>query len=319
MNTVQSLGVSPQQVVFQKAIQIKEKILQLEHISLAMKVASCFRFTANATKELFGVSRSQYLFGGLKLFALAEIPLKINSIGSTIFNVCKTTISEKIDAALNIIGSIGTISDSINTIAEGLLSFKFVVAQVIEPLASLTIIGTILELAYLILLTKNFVETTRFAKNLKNEAALGKSVEDYTVEDYRKGLDFIDKAQLKEKSTVSKYFDIDKEKFADRLVDIEFIAKEKIASNDPSEVLEGKQLLHSTMEALIKRCAIKKRILVINAISAIVSTIGLGILLFTPIAPAGFTLMAVGTGIAIGGFVYHKVMTAKFEKELQLT
>jgi len=288
---------------------------EINMIPMAIKMASIFRYTVNATKGLFGISKERYTFGGMRLLSFGNIPFAIHNTAKSACNFSKISPNERVDTALQITSHVGSIGDAIGSASQGLASVGAVAVQAVSWASPLAIVSTIIQLAGTVLSVKNYVEIDSFSKELRHQSGLDKDPQEYTLEDFRRGLDLIEKKRNEKTSFISTAFGTNEDKLADRLVAIELEARKALNSGNAEESAKARQNLQETMEHLSKRVTTKKWSISLTILAAAVSTAGFGAS-FSPAPPAGYALLGIGSLIGLGTYVFNRIKTRHFEASL---
>jgi hypothetical protein len=305
-----------------------EPMVSDEHIknlaSIYATAMSAIRYLANGLKRFFGVPQERYLFGPFKLVAIIPVALAVESLAKTAFNIgkdCwhKVTVSadEVIDTALNIIGTLGTLGDYTSTFAEGLAAVKVVAIEAVKWSTPLLLVSLGLEAIGMVYNIKACVEGHFFAMSLKKEAGLRKSLQEYTPEDYQKGLALIKQESAHTRNFVGKQFGVDDAKLMERLDAVGKEGEANWQSTDPEKKAAAQKLMYATMTSLRERVISTK---LSHALSVVATTIGiLAVLsLFTPAAPAGYLVLAGVSVYSIATIVNRMIETRRFEEAMKL-
>lgn len=300
-----------------KPIKFTAEYINLKALIVGCALVNCARYVANLSKGLFGIKPEVYMLGPARLIAGVQVPLSLYDIAQNIVILAKGTFGEKVDGLFSVIGGVGTIGDAVSTFASGLESVGAVAAKSIMWATPLLVVSIGLEVAGIIVSLKGMVETHLLSRELFKNASLHKSAEEYTLEDYRQGVEHLGQRIDSEFTFASKYFRSDKEKLADRMLDIELEAQQLLNSPEPEKQQEGKNLLHRTMNILKGR--LTKRILsyAVGILAATVCIIGIVILLAVPpLQPLGFALLAVGITVSLIRLGVDYIIDREFYKEM---
>lgn len=296
---------------------VVKNISHPEKISLLVKVTNLARHIGSSSKKMLDNIKHLPTVGVMKLITLGLAPLAIYDIFVSVFSSIRASTNEKIDVALGVIATVGSLGDTAATTAEGLAGVGAVAIQTLGWLTPLAIVSAALEGVGMILITKSLIETHRFSTLFNEVAALDKPVEDYSLEDFSKARLLVEAKQAQEKTFIGKHFETNSEKLRNRLMAIENEVQEMLMSGDQQLIMEGKRKLQTTMQILSKRMSMKKWSNVLTLLAGAVSFVGLG-LLFTPSSPAGFVLLAVSSVISLANFFAGKAITNRFEKDLEI-
>lgn len=298
-----------------KGKKILDKVAKVEHVSLSVKVASAARYAINCFKEALSKANESRFPNCMKLAVIAMLPFYLFDMVQAIKSIAGAKLLERIDAGLKIVANIGAIGDAISTVAEGLAAVGAVALKAIKWATPLFLVSLPFEAFGMVVTGKSLGETHRFKKLFDQETGLAKKLEEYSMEDFRRGLTLIDEKCKDQKQFIAKHFRTNEEKFADRLIDIETKAHALLDSGDEQQVLEGKKMLKTTMELLSKRMSAK---IARDSVSLTIDTVGfVGVgLLFSPAVGVGFGVLALSGVASIGNYIADKVITKRFEKRL---
>lgn len=287
-----------------------KELVQPEIVTVPSKVASAVRYLTNASKDIASPGGKE-LLSGLRFFAIVYVPLAIHSLANSIFDLLSATDSSKVDAGLTAVSEVGNLGDATATFCKGLGAVGLVAAEAVSWATPLCIASSCLTLAGVVVLTKHIAEKTRFQNKFVEEAGLVKNENSYTLEDFKKGINFV-----KEGSNTKKFYD-DETKLMERLSQIQITAEKKLSSQDKTENEEGQKILHTTMNSLKNRISTKKWSDALSLLAAAVGLIGF-VIIFTPLAPVGLALLGISPIISLGNLAYRKIRTQQFEEALSL-
>lgn len=136
---------------------------------------------------------------------------------------------------------------------------------------------------------------------------------------YRAMLNMIQERQITDKGFVKEMFNIGEDKLADALFDIEKRANEKLISEDPAEIEDGKKISENGIKCL-KRWS-KKNVIssALNIFStAVIHVIATAILFFFPLVPFGMAVVCLIPIIDFVRLVHHKIGEYRFAKQVGL-
>ena len=245
------------------------------------------------------------------------VPMFMKSVYNSLFVDLPNakTFSELVDTILNTISDTGFIGDSISTCASGLESIGLVAAKSVAWATPLLVGCLVLEVAGVIFGWKAATETVQLYNKFHQKAALDKKVDDYTLEDYQKAVRYLEKRGEKESTFYGKFFGLDKEKFADRLIDIEFEARAKIAAGQDKD---AKVLLYQTIKT-VNNFVISRTIS--SGMSAVSATSGLSgvsiAMTFPPVAVVGYSLLTFAAVTSLVRCGYDLVNKYKMENAMK--
>lgn len=305
-------GAAPEPV--ELVVEAVRTTLHPEKFWLVSRMAALANYIGNTSRHMLANARNTHISGSLQLFSLGCVPIVIAGIASGLFSSLKTTVNEKIDIGLDIAASIGSLGEIAADTADGLAAVGAVASGALwtTPLA---IASAVIQGLGMILTTKNLVETHRFSVLFHKESGLSKSLREYSLEDYTKIRQLIVERHEQEKSFVGKHFDTDGGKLVERLLAIETAAKAALSSGISKEVLRGKHMLKATMQKLANKMTDKKWSHSVSLLAGTVSYIGFGVL-FSPLAPIGYGMLATSGVISLTNFFMDKFNGWRFEKLL---
>lgn len=292
--------------------------------SIYASAMGAIRFLSNASKTFFDVPPDRYLFGEFKLVAIIPVALAVESLAKTIFSLgqdCARSVKvckdEAIDFVLSIINDLGTIGDYISTFAEGLAAARIVALEAVKWSTPLLIASLPLEAIGMMYNAKAAIDNLIFTKNFKKEAGLDKKLEEYTLEDYEKGLAQIENGRGNDRNFVGKHFMTDDQKLIERLRTIASEAAMNWASTEPEKKAEAQKLMYSTMRTLKDRLITTRLSHALNVVATSVGILGV-CLLFTPGAPAGYAILGVSALWSIARTVERMIESRKFREALNI-
>lgn len=291
-------------------------ILKSHAVTISVKVTSVSRWAINCLKDAFKYSGSAKFPNGLKLVNILTVPIHIYHIIKSVPKLFSSSKSERADAGLNITTQVGNIGDAVATFSEGLGAVSAVALNALNWTPALFGVGVALQTAGMAATMKNMVERHKFKKLFNDSSALTKKVNDYALEDFRNGIRLIEQKRITQEQFISKHFGVDENRFVDNLIEIDLQAQVLFASQNPEEVLKGKQLVHDTMKTLSKRMTNLNRSGAVNLVTATVGYVGLAAL-FSPATPAvGFGILALSGGASIVQYAIDRKVTKRFERKL---
>lgn len=301
----------------QSAVETLRATSSSEKAKLAVKVVTLARYIGSSSKKMLANARHMPVVGSLKLFKLPLIPLSLHAIGTSLTSKEKLTRNEKIDVGLDVVSDVGTVGDTVVTVAEGLHLLGAVTEHAIRWATPLVIVSAALEAAGIVQLIKSMLETRRFSQLFHQVTGMKSQAEEYTLGDFTQARLLIQKKSHQEKSFVSKHFRTDGAKLNQRLEAIEEEVHRLLSSSDEQEILQGRRKLQTTMETLKGRIKAKQHSSALSILNGIVSLVAFA-LLFTPAGMVGYGVLA-GSGIvSLGNLFVDRDKTRQFEKDLGL-
>lgn len=265
--------------------ELPKEISKPANITLALTTARCARFTEGFIKSWQGIPISKFALHKLKLLVLGGAILLTQDIIRIAKNSLHLPRREKIEAALSIIGNLGSIGLCTRIFTEGLASIGAISAKIIPKTNPLVAVSGAFETVGIGLETKWLTDTFSFSTQFKKHAGLNKSASEYTLKNYQDGLSFINTTKTKVHQFVLKYFYENETELFKKLSGIEKAASTQLQSQDPNEVKAAKNSLHQAMQNLHERVTAKKWSHALKIIASSANLIGTGLLVFTPVAP----------------------------------
>lgn len=292
------------------------------------------------------------LEGSLRFFSIGYAPLAISNIYTASREIIKNA-PEKMDNKLTLISETGALIDVAALIADGLDTFELIAnsGAWVDPLY---ITGAVLSTAGIVLNVKGIYETHSFSNKLKREmrpvefdvakiqqnaikanakinnesgekyrtdsykyASIDDSDDCASIMSFENGVKLIKQKHKTNYKFVTKHFESDGNKFADRMDEISRFAARKLASPLPHKVEEGRNDMSSTKELLYKKLTNKKWSNAFKILTAVISLIGFG-LLFSPFAPAGLVLLGLSGIMSISHRLYNRRKHRQFEEALKI-
>lgn len=297
---------------FRKFKKIGSNLYNEELVGVTDKILTTTRGVADVARKVF-CSDTKFInfIRATELFAVSATPFAFYNIGKGVKELVKGDKQEKIDAALMMTSELGTIGDAVASFAGGLHTIGAVSETAVAWAGPLAIASAALSLASIASNARGLWQSHKLKKNL-----LGKqNKKEYTVEDYTKTVGFL---QAQKDCVLKQHFNIKGEKLKTKVNEIWKDAERKLSSGDAEKVKEGHSKMGVMLKAFKDRIFSKKMCHILSIVAAVVSTVGLGVLFFTPLAPVGYSLIALGAAISVGKFFYNMVKQYRFKKALGL-
>lgn len=278
----------------------------------------------NASKGVFGevidketavmFARGQGFTEVLRHISYVAIPFDVYFLGDSLVRLFKKKFAdEKIDAALNISRSLAYLGSTAVAIGNHLSSVGVIATESLSWVQPLSITSLALSAAAIGIGVKGLVESKHLSKKfdaIHNKNFLTSQAEFRQL-----------KASLLKKSNgfLSQHFQIRPRLLKSELEVIELRAEEKIRSGDAKLMMEGMQDFEKVNQGIRKRIAASYVSSILRTVAAIISVIGVSVLLFTPVAPAGYALLAVSGSVMVAKFFFDRIKTNQFAKTIRTT
>lgn len=289
-----------------------------EVVGLSISASSFLRHTVHSICESIRSIKNARPLESFKIVLLLSVPISIKSIGESVLSIKGSNNSEKVDAVLNIVSEVGTIADVIATSAEGFIPLGLATVKIAVWATPLFLVALGLEMAGLVLTTKNLIETHRFSKTFEKSADLTRKVEEYSVKHFASGVASIVEGTRKGRTFVTKHFGVASENLHARLEKIQKKATEVFASTDEVRKEKYRHKMKRTMELLDKRMTTMKWSRAATITLVVLAVIGVAVLMLTPAAPVGFAILGVAAALSITHYLTMRSLDGKFEREMKL-
>ncbi len=188
----------------------------------------------------------------------------IKSLFQTLEKTAEAPISKKIENVFVIATQSGSVGESVSGFACYLSELGALTSKSITWTKSLDVASSAAKVIGLGLAVSNLAKTYGCFNQFKQAAAFEKNVDDYTLQDYRNGIQLIFDQQVKDPDFINEHFKHEGVEFAHSLMVIESTAGQQLDSTDPKVQAEGKRYLKTQMEALGQRICSKQRSHVLN-------------------------------------------------------
>jgi hypothetical protein len=284
------------------------KLIQL--IDTVSKVVQpIFDAIRNAGNAINKASKFSLLMSKLKILGALAIIGAVTSLVANIKGVAKGILKQdkdlQIEKGLEIVENASEFCSVGETIVLGIKEFGVVAAtETLKTAASALLgVGAILSAATIALHAKHWYDSAQFRKRL---------VEKFGGTDGKEAnlKDLVAFTNEQKNRTLKNRFGVnDSNELKLRLNAI----YEKSKNCTP---LESKKIADKTMTAMKKRLFTKELFHSLKIIASVISIIASAVLLFTPLAPLGFALLAVSSAIVIGVLVADYIMSSQFQKSL---
>lgn len=229
------------------------------------------------------------LIRGAKVFAITAVPFALLTAGKAAYEIVAT--NEKIDAMLRMIESLGWTGDCASYFVNGLFDLDLVSRNAMTVAFSFSVASA-------------FLSTATLALNAKHLYHGNKLLE--TIE--RTGGNYVGVLQhlnLKSDYEIRRHFGVAGHKFREKILPII-----QNAENNAG-------IVQTTVDHLKDRIKDKNFSHKLAIASAAVTCIGMLILLFTPIFPLAYGLLALAAAVAVYNFFIERRSVNKLKHELQ--
>ncbi len=247
-------------------------------------------FLSKAVKWLNETKGVHESFKWLRLASISSVAFIAIALFTHGYHFVVGSVDRKIDAGLKMMSDLSDLGASISAFFWGLAEGGMILKTSIAWLPVLNIASAALSLGTLGLSTKKYIQNSQVLKEIQKDEknAFGR---------YVKG----------DPDLLRKDFQIEGPKLQACLQKIAKVGDEA----------KEKQAIHNLKVRLSDSIFTDK----LAIVASVVSVIGLGILLISPLAPfviAGFGLLAISAAIGSGALIYHLVSKYKFEKTMNL-
>lgn len=230
-----------------------------------------------------------------RLASIVAIPFAIYGVAS---EAKRMTKDQKVDGILRIMEATSWLSQSASTFVRGLsLTGAHAVTVAADCALSFSCASVILSTATIALNVKHLRESRVFLKKIKKAEDLGV-------------------LKVQSNDNLEKYFNVEGDKLKGMIKDIDTNIRSKLNSEQPEDKAEGKSIREKALNAFKVRIKSKHLSHKLACVSAVVTLIGMAILLLSPLAPLAYTFLAIGSGIALVKFYREKKSIEIFATEL---
>lgn len=271
------------------------EMIQKETMSLTSKVTAAAFNAINGVKDFFTSHQSKEIMGGLRFFALCYVPFAVYEVAKAVFEFYKTTVSEKVDAALTILSEVGGVGDAACNLAQALDDFGALGNRSISWVTPLGLVSAALGIAGIVHDSKCIIDTERFMEEFRKQAGLDKKPHKYTKADYLRGMKFLEKKNEEERTVIDKQLHVDAKDLFNNLAP---------TGKNRDRELKNSQL-YEKMQTIAKQLENTKTSMGLSLLFNVVNVVALAIL-FTPVAPLGLIFLGVGGIVALTQFCYDR-------------
>lgn len=287
------------------------------NVSLPLKAIGVVRNATNAAASY--LQKTSPVIRGIKstkYLSLVTLPFGVYDFFSAGKDFVKgSNLDQRLDAGLRAISEMSGLMFSAITVGEGLTEVGVVAKSAINWTTKLTVISAALSVSSIILTIRSLWQTCHFRNELIATPGMTKS-ETNDLKDYVQTLEYL---KAKDDAFLKKHFKVDGGKLKEQLDRIDKEAQKVLKSGDDVAIKETGQKLQKTMAALRGRVSDKIVSNSLSLVSSNVSLVALGILLTQPpLAPIGYSILAVSSAMSVGAFIFEEVRKRRFETEIGL-
>lgn len=286
-----------------------------ERMSHFYELVSLARYIGSTSRKMLANTRHLPVVGGMKLVALGTLPIRIYDVVAPFFAKAKLSLNEKVDRVLDLVSSVGNLGDTVSTVAEGFSAVGAVAEHAVRWATPLLVVSMAFQAVGLVLIMKKMRETRLFTREMHDASGWKEEEKKYAVDDLTQTIALIQDRAMKEKSFVAKHFKVDGDivgKLQAKLATI----RASLESANEEEQQAGNAELQKTMALLKNRVKATQWSNTLNLLIGVVGMVATGIL-FTPLAPIGFGVLALITVISLRTFFVDKAKTRQFEQALE--
>lgn len=223
----------------------------------------------------------------VKVLAAVTIPVALYSLGRDSFELINGT--EKVDATLRVAENLSWLGDSTSTFISGLE----VTGAIAEGTSALTffpisVASACLATATITLNGRRLYQSRQLIKEMDLQAS------DNEV---------LTLLNNKDEYFLQKSFNVEGDKLKETLQDIQGLAAKKLASGDAKS---SQETLQKTVDGLKERIRTKNWSHGLAILSSVVTLIGMAILLFSPLGPIAYAILAVAALVSVAKFLYER-------------
>lgn len=255
---------------------------------------------ADATKNIHqNATLSQVLGESGKALSIASAPLAVQGMYKGFNRVfTKMDASNRIDGALAVIKSVGSLSKLSVKVAKVVHSFGWITSEALKWTAAVTVFGTALSAAGLISVIKNWVQ----AEDFQRRVGLHKKPKDYAKA--------IDEMLANKGNGLKRHLQISRKDLHPK---IDAIRKKAEAEGKKTEDIN--KFIFKALKGRVQNKILSHRLAFLATTIGLVTGI---ILLATPAAPLMYAALAIGSFITINKFLVDKSSDKQFKRFLNV-
>lgn len=272
-------------------------------VKLVLPFIDVIRNTAEAaaskSAKYMKVIRKMKILSALTVGVIVyDIAMNIEGLVKSIF---KKDLCLGVDKGLMIVDNVGDVAELIETILSGLKEFGVLAATETLKVACTALVGvsTIHSVASIVLNAKHWYQSAQFRSRI--EQKFGKEANFGNVVAFVNG---------QKKRTLHNRFGV--KDGGELKVRLNAILQKDRDNRTP----KTKDAIKKAMHAMKKRLITKDICHGLKILAGVISIVACAVLLFTPIAPLGFALLATATAIGIVILVTNHLMTMQFKKTM---
>lgn len=254
-------------------------------------------------------SKISQFFQKLKILgALGGIGIFVNLVKNSKdlhASLSKKDLNSSIDGALKITENVSDLTGIASTVVWGLKELGVNIAGEAAKAATsaLTGVGIILSVATIILNGKLGIQSALFQKTLEKK---------FDDAEGKEGLKNVAKLiNLQSPTSLQNHFGVSDGGL------LKVRMKAIYEKSEKASPKESKEITATVKKAMVKRLWTKQLSYGLKVLAAAISIIGCAILLFTPLAPLGFGLLALSTATVISSVALDLCMNKQFSKALE--
>jgi hypothetical protein len=256
----------------------------------------------------------------LGFVACLDIPFEINGIVNDIDDFIHGNASEKWDSVLLLLGKIGAIGESISVVAHSIAKIWENTAPALAWATPLGIASGFLSTFTIIYNVKGWIEKSKYLKEFEEAAGLKKNAEQYTVEDYENGLNYLRDKKINHQNFLKQHFKIDEKIHMPALLMAQNNAIDKIdnASPESPEYKAEAAVLREKMKALRSRVQAKIRSSQLAILISTVSLVALSVGVFSPVPLASVCIGGGACLLTVAKIIHDQIAAYRFNKALKI-
>ena len=270
------------------------------------------RFTSEAASDALPED-SKYMIWirRFKVLSAFTLPVSVVEVALGVYHVGKAIFAQKdwstaADEAIGVVEKISSISDNVATVIWGIQEFGLLTQAGVSIAATcLSGVGSVLSAASIALSLKHMVEGLVFYTRLRSRFRNFKE----NPESFKNGVEFI---EGKRNSGLQRNLGVgDGAKFKTRMKAI----WEHYENDKHSE--QSKKNLQKAMNAFTWHTVLRTLNHTLAITAGVVSIVATAILIFTPLAPLGYAMIAAAAAIGIYVLISGKISTFCFEHRIK--
>lgn len=305
-NLAQSIQNSCIGRFYQRCVSYSPLVSDLTGVIVNIANAKTFSYMLNFVFDTTAASSSQWkgqewalkAIRDAKLLAAVTIPVALYSVIRDGYEVALGT--EKIDASLRVAENLSWLGDSTATVISGLeVTGAIPEGAVAATFFPISIASGCLATATIALNARRLYQNQQLLKEMN---AQGSDDQVLTL------------LTSKDEYFLNKNFNVEGGKLKTTLQEIQTLAQNKLSGGD-AHASQG--VLQQTVRSLKERISTKNWSHALSILSSTVTLIGMSILLFTPLSPVAYSLMAAAALVSVIKFLYERRALKHFATTLE--